>query len=71
MSTLEEQLLNNLNDFVRFARKRLAGPELAADAVQESLVKALKSADQIRDEENAKAWFYKILRQTIIALPPA
>jgi RNA polymerase sigma factor (sigma-70 family) len=68
MSTLEEQLLNNLNEFVGFARRRLADPELAADAVQESLLKALKSADQIRDEENAKAWFYKILRRTIIDL---
>ena len=68
MSTLEEQLLDNLNEFVRFARRRLADPELAADAVQESLLKALKSADQIRDEENAKAWFYKILRRTIIDL---
>ena len=28
MSTLEEQLLNNLNDFVRFARRRLGDPEL-------------------------------------------
>ena len=32
------------------------------------MVKALKSADQIRDEENAKAWFYKILRRTVIDL---
>jgi RNA polymerase sigma factor (sigma-70 family) len=68
MSTLEEQLLNNLNEFVGFARRRLADPELAADAVQESLLKALKSADQIRDDEKAKAWFYKILRRTIIDL---
>jgi RNA polymerase sigma-70 factor (ECF subfamily) len=35
--------------------KRLGDPELAADAVQESLLKALKGADQLRDEENAKA----------------
>jgi len=68
MSTLEEQLLNNLSEFVGFARRRLADPELAADAVQESLLKALNSADQIRDEENARAWFYKILRRTIIDL---
>jgi RNA polymerase sigma factor (sigma-70 family) len=68
MSTLEDQLLNNLIEFVAFARKRLGDPELAADAVQESLLKAVKGADQLRDEENAKAWFYKILRRTIIDL---
>ena len=68
MSTLEEQLLNNLNEFVGFARQRLDDPELAADAVQESLLKALRSSDQLRDEETAKAWFYRILRRTIIDL---
>jgi RNA polymerase sigma factor (sigma-70 family) len=67
MSMLEDRLLNNLIEFVAFARKRLGDPELAADAVQESLLKALKSADQIRAEEN-KAWFYRILRRTIIDL---
>jgi RNA polymerase sigma factor (sigma-70 family) len=61
-------LLKNVDEFTGFARKRLADPELAADAVQESLLKALKAADQIRDEENAKAWFYRILRRTIIDL---
>jgi RNA polymerase sigma factor (sigma-70 family) len=61
-------LLKNVDEFTGFARKRLADAELAADAVQESLLKALKAADQIRDEENAKAWFYRILRRTIIDL---
>jgi RNA polymerase sigma factor (sigma-70 family) len=32
------------------------------------LLKALKAADQIRNEENAKAWFYRILRRSIIDL---
>jgi RNA polymerase sigma factor (sigma-70 family) len=63
-----ETLLHNVHEFTGFARKRLGDPELAADAVQESLLKALKAADQIRDEENAKAWFYRILRRTIIDL---
>ena len=61
-------LLKNVHEFVGFARKRLGDPELAADAVQESLLKAVNAADQIRDEENAKAWFYRILRRTIIDL---
>jgi RNA polymerase sigma-70 factor (ECF subfamily) len=68
MPTLETQLLENVREFTAFARKRLGDPELAADAVQESLLKALKSSDQLRDEENARAWFYRILRRTIIDL---
>jgi RNA polymerase sigma factor (sigma-70 family) len=63
-----ETLLDNVHEFTGFARKRLGDPELAADVVQESLLKALNAADQIRDEENAKAWFYRILRRTIIDL---
>jgi RNA polymerase sigma-70 factor (ECF subfamily) len=68
MEKVENYLLDNLHEFTGFARKRLGDPELAADVVQESLLKALKAADQIRDEENAKAWFYRILRRTIIDL---
>jgi RNA polymerase sigma factor (sigma-70 family) len=68
MATIETQLLENVREFTAFARKRLRDPELAADVVQESLLKALRSSDQLRDEENAKAWFYRILRRTIIDL---
>ena len=68
MEKIESYLLDNVNEFVAFARKRLGDAELAADVVQDSLLKALKAADQIRDQENARAWFYKILRRTIIDL---
>jgi RNA polymerase sigma-70 factor (ECF subfamily) len=57
-----------LNEFTGFARQRLADPELAADAVQESLLKALKASGTVRDAQSAKAWFYRILRRTIIDL---
>jgi RNA polymerase sigma-70 factor (ECF subfamily) len=68
MKDVAEQLVGNLNEFLAFARGRLGEPELAADAVQESLLKALKSSGQIRAEESVKAWFYRILRRTIIDL---
>lgn len=68
MSDIQTQLLESLNEFVAFARKRLEDPELAADAVQDSLLKALQATDQLRDEKNVKAWFYRILRHTIIDL---
>lgn len=68
MSTLQSQLLASLQEFTAFARKRLSDPELAADAVQESLLKALQAQRQPEEGENAKAWFYRILRHTIIDL---
>ena len=43
-------------------------PELAADLVQESLLKAIKSGGELRDAESSRAWFYRILRHAIIDL---
>lgn len=68
MKEIAEELIGSLNEFLAFARGRLGEPELAADAVQESLLKALRGSDQIRNEESVKAWFYRILRRTIIDL---
>lgn len=65
---LENQLLSELEAFTAFARSRVGDPHLAADVVQDSLLKALKSIDQVRDDEQVVAWFYRILRHTIIDL---
>ncbi len=66
MEKMETVLLENLERFTAFVRRRIADPELAADIVQDSLLKALKSAGQLREDENVTAWFYKILRHAII-----
>jgi RNA polymerase sigma factor (sigma-70 family) len=68
MKTIPTQLLDSLAEFSAFARKRVGDPDLAADVVQDSLLKALKATGQIRTDESAKAWFYRILRHTIIDL---
>ncbi len=60
-------LLENLDAFTAFARSKLSDAELARDAVQESLVKAV-SAEQQPPESDAVRWFYRILRRTIIDL---
>jgi RNA polymerase sigma-70 factor (ECF subfamily) len=66
MAEIETALLSSLDAFVGFARKRLNDPELAADAVQEALLKALKAADKPKDSDKIVPWFYQILRRTII-----
>lgn len=68
MHQIEEQLLTELETFTAFARSRVGDPHLAADVVQDSLLKAVKSADQLRENESVTAWFYRILRRTIIDL---
>lgn len=61
-----EPLLQHLDAFVGFARARTGDPELAADLVQECLLKALK-ADQVpEDEGGVVTWFYRVLRHAII-----
>jgi len=62
------RLLERLDEFVAFARKRVGDPDLAADVVQESLLKALARIDQLQDEERIDAWFYRILRNVIADL---
>lgn len=68
MSRMEDALIANLQTFTAFARSRVGDPQLAEDVVQDSLVKALASSRQPADEENTIAWFYRILRRSIIDL---
>ena len=66
MIGLESSLVRNLDAFVAFARRRLGDPHTAEDVIQESLVKALAAARQPKTEEETTAWFYRILRRSII-----
>lgn len=68
MKPLEASLIENLQTFTAFARSRLGDPHLAEDVVQESMVKALASANQPTGDEEAITWFYRILRHSIIDL---
>lgn len=68
MIALEDSILKNLQTFVAFARQRVGDAHLAEDVVQESLVKALAADRKPAGEEDTVAWFYRILRRTIIDL---
>jgi RNA polymerase sigma-70 factor (ECF subfamily) len=68
MQTAEDVLIENLQTFVAFARKRVGDPHLAEDVVQESLLKALQSDRKPSSTEDVTAWFYRILRRSIIDL---
>lgn len=68
MKPLEKSLIENLHTFTSFARSWLGDPHLAEDVVQESIVKALASANQPTGDEETITWFYRILRHSIIDL---
>lgn len=68
MTDVEDSLVKNLQTFIGFARNRLGDSHLAEDVVQESLVKALAANRKPVGEEDTVAWFYRILRRSIIDL---
>ena len=68
MTGVEDSILKNLQTFIGFARKRVGDAHLAEDVVQESLVKALAADRKPAGEEDTVAWFYRILRRSIIDL---
>lgn len=51
-----------------YAQSRLADKELAADAVQEAVTKAVKASASLKDEAKLLPWLYAILRNTIADL---
>jgi RNA polymerase sigma factor (sigma-70 family) len=67
-TALATTLLTNLSAFQSFARRRLGDDALAADAVQESLYRALRSDREFAAENSALAWFYTILRNVLTDL---
>ncbi len=67
-NALATTLLANLAAFQGFARRRVGDDELAADAVQEALLRALKAEPSLSHDENLLAWFYRILRNVLTDL---
>lgn len=52
--------------FRAFLSARLGSEADAEDLLQQGMVKALERAGEIRDEEKLTAWFYRLLRNTMI-----
>lgn len=65
-SAVEERLASSRGEFLRFVRSRISDPELAEDVLQSALVRAVESADGLRDADRVVAWFYRILRNAIV-----
>lgn len=52
--------------FVRFARLRVATEADGEDIVQRALLRAAAGAGSLEDPALVRAWFYRILRRTIV-----
>lgn len=66
MEAIESNLLGSMQELLAYTRKRVADEELAADTLQNSLLKAIQAAPSLQDEEKVFPWFYRILYNTIM-----
>jgi RNA polymerase sigma factor (sigma-70 family) len=62
---LERQLLRERERLLAFIRSKVSDPELAEDVLQESLLRALRAAPGLHDEERMTSWLYQIVRNAI------
>jgi RNA polymerase sigma-70 factor (ECF subfamily) len=58
-------LLERRGVFLAFLRRKVGSQELAEDILQGAYAKALELGGQLRDDETAVAWFFRILRTSI------
>lgn len=63
---IENYILDNRNSFYRVAYSYTKNSEDALDVVQESIYKALKSVEGLKETNYIKTWFYNILIHTAI-----
>jgi len=63
---LAESLKAERARFVRLVRPRVASEADADDVVQRALMRAAERAGSLEDPARARAWFYRILRHTLV-----
>ena len=59
-------LLENHRRFLAFLQKRVGSRADAEDILQDAFLRGLARAGEIRDEERAVAWFYRLLRNAVV-----
>lgn len=61
-----ERLAASHREFLSFLERRLDDPVLAEDILQSAFARAAQRVDDLRDEESAVAWFYRMLRNAVV-----
>lgn len=59
-------LVDSHDQFLRFLQSRVGSREVAEDILQAAFVKTVERGGEIRDQESAVAWFYRVLRNALI-----
>lgn len=58
--------VENRRRFLAFLERRVGSRVVAEEILQEAFVRGLEQAGEIRDEERAVAWFYRLLRNAVV-----
>jgi len=61
-----QRLLENESAFRQFVRRRVGDDVVVDDILQQSLIKAVERFHSLNNEQSALAWFYRILRNTVV-----
>lgn len=59
-------LVDEVPNLLRYARTIVRDPQLGEDLVQDTLVRALRSADSFRDEASLTTWLHRILHNVAV-----
>lgn len=62
----EETLIRQRAKLVAYVNSKVADPDLAEDLFQDSLLKALQNAGDLRNKDRLIPWFYRILNNAIV-----
>lgn len=60
-----QRLLEHESAFRQFVRRRVGDEAIGDDILQQSLTRAVERSHSLNKEQNALAWFYRILRHTV------
>jgi RNA polymerase sigma factor (sigma-70 family) len=64
--TTVQTLLSNHRRFLDFLTTRVGKREDAEEILQDAFVKGVEKAGDIREDESAVAWFYRLLRNAVV-----
>ena len=59
-------LVSSHDRFLRFLQSRVGSREAAEDILQAAFVKTFERGEEIREQDSAVAWFYRVLRNAIV-----
>jgi len=60
------KLLESRAHFLGFLKKRISNADVAEDLLQNAFVKSIEKRGDLRDEESIVAWFYRVLRNSVV-----